>query len=66
MLPVGSFVSDAASAAGFLAATIAVCGFLLQAPSALARKEEHEVRTATVIGGLFGFFVSLAILVLGT
>ena len=54
MLPVGSFVSDAASGAGFLAATIAIGGFLGQVWPALRLKDERAVRAATVVGGLFG------------
>jgi hypothetical protein len=56
-------VSDAASAAGFMAASIAIFGFLLQAPAALARREEQEVRVAT--GGLFGFVIAIAVILLG-
>ena len=55
MLPVGSLVSSATSVVGFMAAAIAVFGFLWQAPSVLARKEDRSVRAATVIGGLVGF-----------
>lgn len=62
MLPIGSFATDAAGVAGFMAATIAVCGFLIQAPSALARKDDQAVRVATVIGGLVGFGIAMAIL----
>lgn len=66
MLPVGSIaVSDAASAAGFMAASIAIFGFLLQAPAALARREEQEVCAATVTGGLFGFVIAIAVILLG-
>jgi hypothetical protein len=48
-----------------MAAAIAVCGFLLQAPSALARKEDEAVRAAMVAGGLLGFVIALAIILLG-
>ena len=54
MLPLGSFVTDAAASAGFLAASIAICGFLGQIKPALAREEDPAVRAATVIGGMFG------------
>jgi hypothetical protein len=61
VLPVGSLTSDATGVIGFMAAAIAVFGFLWQAPSALARKGERTVRVATVIGGLVGFGFALAI-----
>jgi len=48
-----------------MAAAIAVCGFLLQVPSALARKDDEAVRAAMVTGGLFGFLISLGIVLLG-
>jgi hypothetical protein len=54
VLPVETFVSDAASGAGYLAATIAIGGFLGQVWPALRRKDERAVRAAAVIGGLFG------------
>src|ERR1700745_662448 len=44
-----------------MAATIAVCGFLGQVVPALRRAEDKAVRAATVVGGLVGFFFSLAI-----
>jgi hypothetical protein len=66
VLPLGSIlVSDAASAAGFMAASIAIFGFLLQAPAALARKEDQAVREATVAGGLFGFVIATVIILFG-
>jgi hypothetical protein len=66
MLPVGSIaVDDAAACAGFMAAAIAVCGFLFQAPSALAHKGDEAVRAAMVGGGLFGFAIALAIILFG-
>lgn len=64
MLPVGSIASGAASAFGFMAAAIAVCGFLVQAPAALNRKEESSVRAAMVFGGLVGFAIAIAFLVI--
>jgi hypothetical protein len=58
MLPVGSFIGDAASGAGFVAACIAVCGFLMQVRPALAREDDRAVRAATVVGGLVGLVVA--------
>jgi len=54
VLPAGSILSDAASGVGFVAAAIAVCGFMGQVGPALMRKEDQAVRAATVIGGLIG------------
>jgi hypothetical protein len=65
VLPVGTFVSDAASTVGFLAASIAVGGFLLQVLPTLNRRNEQDVRAAAVTGGLAGFFIAVAILILG-
>jgi hypothetical protein len=65
VLPVGSIVDDAASTAGFMAAAIVVCGFLGQAPPALRRKDDQTVRARTVVGGLFGFAVSIGTLAIG-
>jgi uncharacterized protein with PQ loop repeat len=65
VLPVGFFTNDAAGAFGFVAAAIAVFGFLGQAPSAIAKKEDAAVRAATVIGGLFGFGLGLIIIIVG-
>jgi hypothetical protein len=62
VLPVGSFIGDAASVAGFLAATIAVFGFLGQAGPALRRQGDLEVRAATVVGGLVGFLSAISLL----
>lgn len=63
MLPIGSIIGDAASGVGFVAATIAVCGFLGQVGPALRRQEDEEVRAATVVGGLIGFLLAAAIVV---
>jgi hypothetical protein len=48
-----------------MAAAIAVFGFLGQAPSAIARKEDSAVRAATVIGGLVGFGFALTVILAG-
>ena len=62
MLPIGLLVNDAAAGAGFIAASIAICGFLGQIKPALAREEDRTVRSATVIGGMVGLaFATLVI-----
>jgi hypothetical protein len=64
VLPIGSIISDAASGVGFIAATIAVCGFLGQVGPALKRQEDEEVRAATVVGGLVGLFAAAAAVII--
>ncbi|MGN6557486.1 MAG: hypothetical protein ACTHLH_05695 [Solirubrobacterales bacterium] len=66
MLPVGSFVNDVAGSVGFMAASIAVGGFLLQALPTLNRRGDEDVRAAAVTGGLVGFFIAVAIIVIGS
>jgi hypothetical protein len=65
VVPVGSIISDASSGAGFIAATIAVCGFLGQVWPALTRQDDKAVRAATVVGGLVGLFVAVGIIFVG-
>jgi hypothetical protein len=48
---------------GFLAASIAVGGFLLQALPTLNRRSDQEVRAAAVTGGLVGFFFAGLVMV---
>lgn len=62
MLPVGLTLGEIASGMGFLAASIAVCGFLGQAWPALIRREDPEVRSAMVVGGLIGLFFAGAVI----
>lgn len=68
MLPLGSIIEDGATATGFMAAAIAVGGFLGHAGPVLWRQGEPAIRIGTVYGGLCGFvvaiFVPLAIEVL--
>jgi hypothetical protein len=66
MLPVGSIVNDAASSVGFMAASIAVGGFLLQAVPTLNRRKDEDVRAAAVTGGLAGFFIAATIIAIGS
>jgi uncharacterized membrane protein len=65
VLPVGTFTNDATGVFGFIAAAIAVFGFLGQAPSAIARREDATVRAATVIGGLVGLGFAMAVILVG-
>ena len=64
MLAIGSIVGDAAFGTGFMAAAIAVCGFMAHAHPVLTGKGEEAVRVATVVGGLVGLGVS-ALVTLG-
>jgi uncharacterized membrane protein len=65
-MAIGALVSSAATAAGLMAASIAVCGFLAHAKPAISGKSEAEMRTATVVGGLFGFLLSILVVVLSS
>jgi hypothetical protein len=58
VLPIGSFIGNAATMSGFLAATIAIGGFLGQVWPALRRRDDPEVRAATVVGGSIGLAVA--------
>jgi len=64
MLVVASLMSTAATGAGFAAASIAVCGFLLHVAPALSRESDVKVRRATVIGGLIGFVLAVVVMLL--
>jgi hypothetical protein len=66
VLPLGLFVSNVAGSVGFMAASIAVGGFLLQAPPTLNRRKDQDVRAAAVAGGLIGFFIAVAIIAIGS
>ncbi len=65
MLPLGSIIEDGATATGFMAAAIAVGGFLPHAAPVLWHRGEAAIRVGTVFGGLCGLaiaiFVPLAI-----
>jgi hypothetical protein len=60
----GSIVGTAATDAGLLAASIAVFGFLVHAPSALSGAPDGQIRWATVVGGLAGLGLATSIIVL--
>lgn len=62
MLPAGTIANDVAFSFGLMAATIAVFGFLGQAPATLMRKDDETVRAMTVIGGLVGLVFAGAII----
>ncbi|HET8814736.1 MAG TPA: hypothetical protein VFM51_07240 [Solirubrobacterales bacterium] len=65
MLPVGSLISDAATGAGFIAASIAIGGFLMQAYPALGKRSDGAVRAATAVGGLIGLIIAIAVIAAG-
>jgi hypothetical protein len=65
-MAIGVLVSSAATVAGLMAASIAVCGFLAHVKPAIDGKSEAELRTATVVGGLFGFLLAVLVVVLSS
>jgi hypothetical protein len=64
MLVLGSVAGDFGAAVGVLAGMIAVTGFLAHAGPVLSGASEEEVRRATVRGGLAGFALGAAVIVL--
>jgi hypothetical protein len=60
VLPVDHFLNDAIAGSGFIAASIAIGGFIGQVGPTLAREEDRSVRSATTVGGLVGLAVALA------
>jgi uncharacterized membrane protein len=60
VLPVGSLISDFAAGAGFIAASIAICGFIGQIKPTLTREEDQEIRVNAVIGGIVGLVFAAA------
>jgi hypothetical protein len=58
-----SVITIAATGAGFMAASIAVGGFIVHVGPALTGKDEARVRAATVIGGLGGLAVAVLVIV---
>jgi hypothetical protein len=63
MFVIASIFSYAAAGVGFMAASIAVGGFIAHVRPTLARQGDRELRFATVVGGLCGLVI--AILVIG-
>jgi hypothetical protein len=59
-----TLMSDAATAVGLMAATIAVGGFVMHAKPALAGRDEDELRRLTVVGGILGCFVALLLILI--
>lgn len=61
MLTLGSIIVDATTEVGLLAGMIAVGGFLAHVVPVLRGREEHELREATVRGGLYGIVGALLV-----
>lgn len=66
ILPIGGVILErAAITSGFLAAMIAVGGFLVRAQAILrATPESTDARRPTVVGGLLGLMFGIAVIVL--
>lgn len=64
MVIVGSLASSAATGTGFVAASIAVFGFLLHVVPALSGASEATVRRATIAGGILGFGWAMGVMLL--
>jgi len=62
VLPLGSILGDAVAGSGFIAASIAIDGFIGQVGPALAREEDAALRSATTLGGLGGLAVALGVI----
>lgn len=62
----GSLISTATTGTGFAAASIAVFGFLLHVVPVLSGASEVTIRRATVTGGLVGFALAVAVMLLST
>jgi hypothetical protein len=67
ILPLAGVILDrSALAAGFLAAMIAVGGFLARAQALLGTKSQADIQRSTVAGGLAGLWFGVLIIVLDT
>jgi hypothetical protein len=64
MLPLGSLLGDAVAGSGFIAASIAIGGFIGQVGPALAREGDPALRSATTVGGLGGLAVAIGVTIL--
>jgi hypothetical protein len=60
----GSILDQFAAALAFMATAMVLGGFLAHAGPALDRAAEADLRRATAKGGLFGFGVGFAVVVL--
>lgn len=61
MLTMASIFNDAATGAGFMAASIAVGGFLAHMRPALAGEDDQAVSSATIRGGIGGLLAATLI-----
>ena len=61
MLLLGSIIVDATTEVGLVAGMIAVGGFLGHVVPTFQGKGEHDIRLATVRGGLYGIGAVIAI-----
>lgn len=61
---VGSLISIGATSTGFVAASIAVMGFLWHVVPALSGASEVTIRRTTAAGGLIGFGLSVSVILL--
>jgi hypothetical protein len=61
---VATLMSDWATGTGFMAAAIAVCGFVAHIRPALSGADEQRLRQATVKGGAVGIMVAVFVMVL--
>jgi hypothetical protein len=64
MLVVADVMNDFASGAGFLAAAIAVGGFIAHIGPAFSGWSEERLRQATVAGGIGGLCFAVSVIVL--
>jgi uncharacterized protein involved in response to NO len=61
---VATLLDQSATATGFMAAAIAVGGFLAQAVPTLAGRDGRRLRQLTVAGGLWGIVGAVSVIVL--
>jgi hypothetical protein len=64
MVVAGTILSQSVTLIGFVAAAIAVGGFLGHAGPVLAEWREEELRRAAVVGGLWGIGGAVFVIVL--
>lgn len=65
ILPLAGVILDrSALAAGFLAAMIAVGGFLARAQALLGTESRADIQRPTVVGGLAGFWFGVLMILL--